>query len=109
MPIPGFTNTSWISFGRITTTLDCANPWCRLASITSVAKQQFLIINRARLLDNFGDRNILELSVPELAVRQCCLERKKYFKLRLPGSTNPVAQMPPAHRKIGRASCRERV
>src|SRR6266513_4565824 len=98
MPIPGFTNTSWIAFRRITTTLDCANPWCRLASITSVAKQQFLIINRARQQDNFGDRNILEFSVPELAPSAMLPRAKTYLKLLLPGSTNPVAQMRPAHR-----------
>src|SRR5207253_6931415 len=26
MPMPGFTSRSWISFGRTTTTFDCANP-----------------------------------------------------------------------------------
>src|SRR5439155_1137224 len=66
MPIPGFTSTLWISFGRTTTTFDCANPRPPVASSSSVPKQQFLAINRARTLHNLnlvGDRNIFEFSI----------------------------------------------
>src|SRR2546430_5587982 len=76
MPMPGFTSTSWISFGRTTTTFNCANPRPPVASSSSVPKQQFLPIDRALPLHNLnlvGDRNIFEFSIRSQPFGRCFL------------------------------------
>src|SRR6266481_2842857 len=105
MPIPGFTSTSWISFGRTTTTLDCASPWPAVASIRSVPKQQFLIVDRAwSVHDRSGMRTCFQVGGPQLLTCSCIESAKTAIhcrsdKYHSAGSHNRAA-------KVGRPSRR---